>query len=212
MCQNRNSVLCSLKHTLAIHLSIHDRLSILADRRDSGFHHSLDIRKFLSLLSLRDRANLQYMNAMSALCLLMHIFYNIRIVDNRLRIRHRKHRRISTVCSCRHTGEDILFLLKSRITKMHMHIDKSRHHITSLCLNHAIRLAYFQVFSYLCDLVLFNSDIRNLIHLRCRIDHMTAFNQYTHLFRLSLFINHHFVRVLTAPVSLPSIVLPPLVL
>ena len=184
MCQNRNTVLCCLKHSFTIHLGIHNRLSVFTDRRNSGFNHTLDIRKFLSLLSLRYGSDLHYMNTVTAGSLCMNIIYNISIIYHRLRIRHGKYRCIPTVCSRSHTCIDIFLLFKSRITEMHMHINKARHHVISLCLNHTIRLFSLQILTNLSDHIILNPYISNFIHLRCRIYHMTAFNQNIHIYSI----------------------------
>ena len=68
------------------------------------------------------------MNTAPGFCFVVHIIDNIRIVCYRLCIRHGQHCRISTMRSGLHPGINILFLFKSRIAEMYMHINKSRHH------------------------------------------------------------------------------------
>jgi 4-hydroxy-tetrahydrodipicolinate reductase len=164
------------KHTVPIQSGIHDRFSVLADCRTSCLNHSFNIRKLFSLLSLCHRTNLQDMNTAPGFCFVVHIIDNIRIVCYRLCIRHGQHCRISTMRSGLHPGINILFLFKSRIAEMYMHINKSRHHITSVRIDHTFGFFFRKFFSNLFYLLIFDQDICHLIHLCCRIDDMSPFD------------------------------------
>ena len=172
----RNAQTRCLKHTVPIQSGIHDRFSVLADCRTSCLNHSFNIRKFFSLLSLCHRTNLQDMNTAPEFCFVVHIIDNIRIVCYRLCIRHGQHCRISTMRSGLHPGINILFLFKSRIAEMYMHINKSRHHITSVRIDHTFGFFFRKFFSNLFYLLIFDQDICHLIHLCCRIDDMSPFD------------------------------------
>lgn len=66
--------------------------------------------------------------------------------------------------------------IKSRIAEMYMHINKSRHHITSVRIDHTFGFFFRKFFSNLFYLLIFDQDICHLIHLCCRIDDMSPFN------------------------------------
>ena len=116
MSKHRNVVLRSKFHRLSVKLCIHDGFAVLTDGRNSGFHHALDVGKLLSLLSLRHRTDLQHVGSADGLCFVVHIVHNIRIIHDRLGVRHGKNRRKSAVHCCPCACLDRLLLFKSRIS------------------------------------------------------------------------------------------------
>ena len=58
--QHRNVFLCGNLHGLFVEQRVHNGFSVLADRRDAGFYHALDIGELFTLLSYCDGACLQY--------------------------------------------------------------------------------------------------------------------------------------------------------
>ena len=168
-------------HCFLVKLGIHHGLSVLADGRNSGIHHPVDIRQFFSHHTLCDRAYLKHMDQRMLSRLVFHIIDTVRIVNDRFCVRHCKHR-CHTTLGCRHrTGDDILLMGQARISEMHMHIDQTRHYITACRVDH-FRGAVRNLLLNLGDPAVLDQHVTDLVQPAVRIDDMSVFNQDTHNF------------------------------
>ena len=81
------------------------------------------------------------------------------------------------------SGMNVFFVGESRITEMHMDVDKSRSHHKTVGVNNRITvwITICQIFSHLYNFSIFNSYIHDGIGSCLRIDHPSTLNQHHNL-------------------------------
>ena len=113
---------------------------------------------------------------------LQNILQYFHVIDNRFCVWHRTDCRHTTRGCCTRTGNDVFLVCQSRITKMYMQINKPRHYIFTLCIDH--KMSIFLGFVVICLLaaashvnllytILFNQYVCDLVQPGCRIDDVT---------------------------------------
>ena len=150
-------------HSITEELGIHNTLTVFREDPDTAPEHTCDIREFLAFHAFREAACLDDIDEANFLRLILDIADHFHIISDRLGIRHCADCSESASGCSSGLGFDICLLRKPRIAEMHMQVDKTWHHITSLCVNLAISLALIGILSNRGDLVIFDQKIRNLI-------------------------------------------------
>ena len=126
--KKRNATFCCDFHCFSAKCCVHYRFSIFRNSRDSGLCHSPDVCKFRSFLVFCSCSGLKYMDARYLCRLVMYIIYSVRIIDGGSCIGHGNHGCHTAAGCCRRTAHDIFLMCLSRITKMHVKINNSRHY------------------------------------------------------------------------------------
>ena len=173
--QHRNVFLCGNLHGLFVEQRVHNGFSVLADRRDAGFYHALDIGELFTLLSYCDGACLQYINRRKTVCFDRYIVDAVRAVDDRFCIRHRYQRCHASFCCCFRTAFNIFFICLPRVAEMYMHIDDARHYIAAFCIYY-LRIFYTDSFFNPCNNAVFDQNITDFVFLGGRVDDLSIFD------------------------------------
>ena len=123
-------------------------------------------------------------------CPFMHLSHFLFCINNRFCVWHCTDCRDTT--SCRRISSCLkrLFIFQSRISQMHMQINKSWHHKTAFRINHLI-CCICNMFCHLYNLFFFHKDIIYPLCFTFRIQHMSILNQNFHyVFILSSRFEH----------------------
>ena len=179
--KKRNSAFCRNFHCFFTECCIHHWFTIFGNCRDTDLYHSCDIRKLRSLLTLRGSTCLKHMNAGKLGRFIMYIIYSVRIINGRSCIWHGNYCGHASMGSCRCTAHNVFLMCLSRITKMDMKVDDSRHDQLSFCINHTVAVFLFQLLANFRDDPVFQINIACFIRICSRIHDPASSNQNPHL-------------------------------
>ena len=101
-------------------------------------------------------------------------------VRYRIGVRHGSDIGKTTVNRRPRTRLDGLFIFKSRVSKMHVHINKTRHQILARSINDAGVFWRRKVFSNLSNLSVFNQNVTDIIKMELWVNCMSSFKQIGH--------------------------------
>ena len=107
----------------------------------------------------------------------MYIIYSVRIINGRSCIWHGNYCCHTSMGSCRRTAHNVFLMCLSRITKMDMKVDDSRHDQLSFCINHTVSIFLFQLLPYFRDDPVFQINVACFIRICGRIHDPASSNQ-----------------------------------
>ena len=195
------SIFCSKLHRFPIDGRSHDGFSILGNRDASSLRHTFQIRQFFSFFPYCDCSKLDDVHRRFFLCPPVYLFHLFFRVNDRFRVRHGTHRRHSASGCCLPSCLQRFLICQSRVSEMHVQINKSWHDIASFCIQLLHILLSFQTIVYLCVCSHFfdpgsaYQDIAHLISPSQRIQHMSVLNPCFHRVHFPFCIYAHTRRL-----------------
>ena len=161
------------------HLGRRVEVAVIGERDGTGLDHVAELCELLALLPLRDRTNDADVDLRDILRALLEAAHQSGRVDDRLRVRHRRDRRVAAGCRCLRAGLEVLFGLLAWLAEMRVHVDEARRDDLAGCI---VDFCTFcrKILADGCNLAILDQHISDFVKMLCRIDDPATFEYQFH--------------------------------
>ena len=154
-------------------------VAVVGERDSARLDHVAELGELLALLPFRHRADDANVDLGDVLGALLEAAHDVSRIDDRLRVRHRRDRRVAAGCCCLRAGLKVLLGLLAWLAEVRVHVDEARRDDLAGSVIH-VRAVSLEVLADGLDLAVLDQHISDFVKMLCRIDDPATFEYQFH--------------------------------
>ena len=154
-------------------------VAVVGERDSARLDHVAELGELLALLPFRHRADDADVDLGDVLGALLEAAHDVSRIDDRLRVRHRRDRRVAAGCCCLRAGLKVLLGLLAWLAEVRVHVDEARRNELARCIVD-FRTFSCEVLADGSNLAILDQHISDFVKMLCRIDDPATFEYQFH--------------------------------